>query len=170
MTIDPRWADLAATLAAASYAEVRAEAGQILAAEAARSRLDERRGPVVLTLVDGQVLRGVLGRPYVADCLTLLAPDGPDRLVAGWAIGTIEGSVAALRSEAKGEDRDRWTLGSWLRAAQDEGGRVRATVRGGRIGFGHVRFVGADHVQLLAADGTSLVVAWAAVTIWQRHD
>lgn len=162
MTQDRTWLDLSSALAAAAASELRAESAELLAAEAARCRLVDRRGPAVLRVAGGAVVAGTLVPSSIDGWLAVDGGAGSVRLVNTAALTLIEGSQAGIRPEDAIVPR---TLGSWLREQADRGAVLRVTLTDGRVIVGLPVLVGADHVEVRSA-GARVVVPWAAVAWW----
>lgn len=133
----------------------------LLAAEAARSRLADRTGPARVWLRCGQVLSGVLGgeRP-VEDALVLTTDLGPV-LVPTHAVVCILGGQPGLRDEAQRLER----LSRRLREVWSAAGSVRVLLRDGGWVAGPVTWVGADHAVVGGSETTA--VPYAAAEAWR---
>jgi hypothetical protein len=136
------------------------DAADVLAAEAARSRLGDRTGPARVWLRCGQVLAGVLGgAPPVEDALALTTDLGVV-VVPTRAVVCVIGGQPGLRDEADRPGR----LSRGLREAWSAAGSVRVLLRDGGWVAGPVTWVGADHAVL---GGTEPVaVPFAAADAW----
>lgn len=168
--VDEVWLEAAAAVSADDAAEVRADAAELFAAEAARTRLVDLRGSVRIRVRCGETLQGIVTTDDPVDAHVMLtsAPSpgtfdgGRTRclLVPTDAVLQIDGSSIDLRQEAV--TRVPRTIGSWLRERWSDGEVVRILDRSGVVQTGAVTFVGADHVRL----DSGRCVAWSAVDAW----
>ena len=162
---DRLWSDAAALVQADEDADLRAEAREVYAAEAARCRLVDRIGPGQVRLACGITMAGELSPgEAVTGLLALLAPDGRLVLVAERAVVLVVGTASALRVES---DRREPTLGQWLREAWGDGDPVRALDATGEWHAGPVVFVGADHAVIESVQGP-MVLPMRSVQAWSR--
>lgn len=161
---DDLWLEAAAAIHAETDAELRADAAELFAVEAARTRLIDLRGSLRIHLRSGQVVAGCASAETerIEGHLSL-TPEGRTTeqvlLVPLEAVVHIDGSESALASETSSRGR---SLGSWLRDRWAEGEVVRIIDRCGATHVGVVTFVGADHVRLDAMR----CVAFHAVDAW----
>lgn len=164
--MDEVWLEALATVAAEADAELRADAAEVFAAEAARIRLGDVRGPVRITLRSGRSVTGTVETAEPVDGHLVLASADPPAgashqlLVPVGAVVILDGSRIDLRVEAPGE-RAR-SIGSWLRDQWSEGGVLRVLDRTGALHVGPVALVGADHVRL----APSRCIPFRAVDAW----
>lgn len=135
-------------------------AAEVLAAEAARSRLGDRAGPARVWLRCGQVLSGVLGGAPPAEDALLLRTDLGEIVVPEHALVCVIGGRPGLRDEDGRPPR----LSQLLREAWTAGGSVRVLVRDGGWVAGPVAWVGADHAVLDGAE--PIAVPFAAADAW----
>ena len=163
--VDRVWLEAAAAVSAHRDAELRADAAEVFASEAARIRLVDLHGPLAIRVRCGQVLRGQRDDQEPVDGHLSLRPDpgtSPRQilLVPSRAVISIEGSVMDLRPELDA-DRGR-SLASWLRERWQDGEVLRILDRSGLVHAGPVEAVGADHVRLTS----SQCIAYDAVDAW----
>ncbi len=164
---DSAWLDLTSALTASADEELRGEAADLLAAEAARCRLTDRAGPAVVRLDDGTVVRGTLVPDAVEGWLAVEGQQADAQvLVNVSAVVTVVGSRPTLRRD---DGRLPVTIGSWLREAHAASAQLRAVLAGGEVVVGRPTSVGADHAELTDA-GRAIVVRTAAVRRWERID
>lgn len=157
------WLETVAELQSGMDAEVRAEARELFEAEAARTRLQDRRGRGVMRLRCGVALSGVLGDADGPDgTVSLRTADGALVVVVQSAVVTLVGAPAGLRDE---EAHSRGTVGAHFRAWWAAGGPLRLLLTDGRWLAGVVAFVGADHLELQAGD-EPVVVPFGALEAW----
>ena len=164
------WLEAAAAVQAEVDADLRADALEVYRAEAARSRLCDRRGSATVALRCGRVLTGSLGRLAAPPAGQTAAPDGFLELIdaqgrllaiAPDAVLAVRGSRSGLRDELTSGP----TLASVLRGLWAVDGVVKALGADGTWLTGRVVFVGADHVELHLPDET-LAVPFSAVEAW----
>ncbi|MDI1290493.1 MAG: hypothetical protein PSX37_11165 [bacterium] len=144
--------------------QVRDDAFELFAAEAARVRLEDRTGDVRVVLRSGHILIGELSTSdVVSDHLELLDTRGRQLLVSTNAISVMHGSSAALRDEASGGASR--SLASRLRETWSAGGRLRVLLASGEWLGGAIVLVASDHVEL-AIGGYPCVIPFAAGQAW----
>jgi hypothetical protein len=187
-------AEAAAGLQSDIDADVLAEAAEILTAERVSlgivDRLSAAPRPVTLTLRSGCVVEGIVRE--VGDRVVVLAGgDGAEHCIAIAGVVTVRGLPTALSNvdvsnaaeSAHGMRRRSAvapTWGSYLRASTLRASTLRAST-GVEVRFilfdgssltGLPALVGADHVDLLMADGavTTCSLAWIsrAIRPWSR--
>lgn len=165
---DDLWLEAAAAIHAEADADLRADAAEVFAAEAARTHLVDLRGSLRIQLRSGAVVRGraSAGSERIDGHLSLTdaAASGggaaePVLLVPVEAVVVIDDSESALPSESPSRPR---SLGSWLRDRWSQGEVVRILDRCGATHVGVVTFVGADHVRL----DSMRRIAYRAVDAW----
>jgi hypothetical protein len=182
-------AEAAAGLQSDIDADVLAEAAEILTAERVSlgivDRLSAAPRPVTLTLRSGCVVEGIVRE--VGDRVVVLAGgDGAEHCIAIAGVVTVRGLPTALSNvdvsnaaeSAHGMRRRSAvapTWGSYLRASTlraSTGVEVRFILFDGSSLTGLPALVGADHVDLLMADGavTTCSLAWIsrAIRPWSR--
>jgi hypothetical protein len=175
-------AEAAAGLQSDIDADVLAEAAEILTAERVSlgivDRLSAAPRPVTLTLRSGCVVEGIVRA--VGDRVVVLAGgDGAEHCIAIAGVVTVKGLPTALSivdvsnaaESAHGIRRRSGvapTWGSYLRAST--GVEVRIILFDGTALTGLAALVGADHVDLLMADGavTTCSLAWVSrvIRLW----
>lgn len=164
--VDEMWLEAAAMVAADVDADLRREAVEVYAAEAARTRIEDLGGAMRVRVRCGHVLAGVADpREPIAEHLVLAASGAGARdhvalVVPTWAVIAVDGSAVALRDEADGP-RPR-SIGSWLRERWHEGDVLRILDRSGTMHIGPLSMVGADHVRL----ASGRCIALRAVDAW----
>lgn len=157
------WLETVAELQSGMDAQVRAEAREVFEAEAARTRLQERRGRGVMRLRCGVALSGVLTEPDGPDgTVSLRTADGAVVVVVQSAVVTLVGAPPTLRDETAGS---RGSFAAHLRCWWASGESIRLLLTDGRWLAGVVGFVGADHVEL-NADDEPVVVPFGALEAW----
>lgn len=157
--------DAAALVQAEHDADLRAEAREVFAVEAARCRLADRVGQGRVLLRCGVRLAGAW-QPgdRIAGFIAMRDGDGRGYLVAEDAVVLVTGTQSALRDESACPET---TLGHWLRQAWDDGEPVRALDALGDWHAGPVSFVGADHV-VIDTDAGPAVLPAGTVQAWSR--
>lgn len=162
------WAEAESIVQAEADADLVDEAYEVFLAEAARLRLLDRRGAVRMQLRCGVHVEGDLSDMLrVRAHLGVITPSGGVVLVATRAIAVLEGSSRGLRSECAADPESEVTLTSWLREAWRAGALLRVTCGDGLVRVGVLRWVGADHVELLGAGGDDAwVVPCDSVEAW----
>ncbi len=146
---DPLWLEAAARVAAGLDDDTRAEAAEVYAAEAARCRLADRTGQVLLRLQGGHVVQGrLVPDEPIADHLVVDA--GRWALVPVRAVLSSTGSRPALRAEAGPRDR---SAASVLRDLWFEDAVLTVLGTDGATHRGSLCFVGADHVDVGTSGG-----------------
>lgn len=150
--VDEVWLEAASVVASDADADLRMEAADVYAAEAARTRLVDLSGPLRVQLRSGQVLTGrAVDDESIADHLVLGAShtDARDRVtvvIPTRAVVLIDGSAVALRQEEHGIGPR--SIASWLRERWHEGDVLRILDRSGATHLGALSLVGADYVRL----------------------
>ncbi len=172
MDVDRLWSEAAAAVQGDLDAYVVEEAHEVFLAEAARTRLLDRRGTARIALRGGGEVRGVIvEEPHVLGHVALRDPDGTTSLVALDAIGFLTGSEVRLRPEtgasatASAVGDAGCTLASWLREEWQRGSVLHVLDRSGSRWAGRATFVGADHAELDCPTGL-VVLPYAAVDCW----
>jgi 3',5'-cyclic AMP phosphodiesterase CpdA len=161
------WLEAAAGLQSELDADVRTEAFEVFVAEAARVRIEDRRGPARLVVRSGVVLTGDLadaGQDALAGLLELLLDSGRRLLVPIDALVTMTGAPVRLQVDEPAGIRP--TLASRLREAWQLGEQVRVLLSDGRWLSGPIVLVGSDHVEL-GAGLQSAIIPFGAVDAWQ---
>ncbi|MFZ4485068.1 MAG: hypothetical protein ACOYO9_00650 [Candidatus Nanopelagicales bacterium] len=177
-------AEAAAGLQSDIDADVLAEAAEILTAERVSlcivDRLSAAPRPVTLTLRSGCVVEGMVRE--VGDRVVVLADGaGAEHCIAIAGVVTARGLPAALSNADVSNAAENvhgvhrrsavaTTWGSYLRAST--GVEVRIILFDGTSLTGLAALVGADHIDLLMADGavTTCSLAWVSrvVRLWSR--
>lgn len=157
--------DLEARAAASERAELAAEIDERVIAERAAVALGERlaahRGRELgVVLVGGSRVRGVL-RSVAADGFLMVA-DGAELLVPAHAVAVFEGLERRTAVRTAVEARLRVT--SVLRRLAEQRSPVMVETAAGTVS-GVLVEVGADHVDIDAAEGRRATVATAAVRL-----
>jgi hypothetical protein len=167
MASDDPWLEATAQIRAELDDELREEAREVFVAEAARTRMIDRRGVARLLLRCGETLDGDLvpaGAEHVDGHLTVLTSADREVLVAESSIVSVTGSEPALRLESSARPR---TLASWLREAWDLGVPVSGLTCRGVWVRGSIVRVGADHVDI-GPVGDVVTVPFTAIEAWSR--
>ena len=167
---DRDWLEVSGRVAAELAADLRGEAFEVYLAEAARTRVMDRRptgseGPteIQVTLRCGHVVAGAIDdADPVSDALTVVATGGRRLLIPVGAAVTLTGLPRRLRDE--GGPTVTASIGSRLRMAAADA-PVRVLLRTGGWIAGDVAFVGADHVDLVSA-GRVVTVPFSSVDAW----
>jgi hypothetical protein len=158
---DAIWLEAAARVSAELDEDTRAEARDLLAAEAARCRLVDRDGWVTVRLVGGHLLEGsLIPEESVADHLWVEGRVAG--LVAVRSVLGITGGRPRLRDEPGRLER---TLSAALRQRWMAGDSIRVLRVDGGVHLGVPTFVGADHVDLHGDTG-ELTLPFASVAAW----
>lgn len=168
--VDPvrLWAEAESIVQAEADADLVDEAYEVFLIEAARLRLVDRCGAVRLQLRCGIPVEGHLSKDRrVRAHLGLTTTSGVVVLVPVHAIAVLEGSSRGLRPEGASDEASEVTLTSRLREAWRAGAVLRVTCGDGIVRVGVLRWVGADHVELLSASGEDTwVVPYDSVEAW----
>jgi len=146
--------------------DIPGDAFELFMAEAARVRLSERTGDVLITLRSGTRLAGhlVAAESEAVDRhIHLVERSGRCVLVATDSVVSIVGAVTELRDESPGEVPR--SLRSRLRGAWASGCRVSALLQDARWINGSIVIVAADHMELSVGD-QAWVVPYSAVEAW----
>lgn len=137
------------------------DVADVLAAEAARSRLCDRVGSARVWLRCGQVLAGTLaGREAIEGALTLNSGDVGRLEIPLDAVVCVIGGRPGLRDESARPVR----LTARLREAWSSGHPIRILLRDGGWQAGPISWVGGDHVVIGGAVPTA--VPYASVDAW----
>lgn len=168
--VDPLrlWAEAESIVQAEVDADLVDEAYEVFLAEATRLRLVDRQGAVRIQLrcgvhVEGDLSDDLRVRAHVGVTTT----SGGIVLVATRAVVVLEGSVRGLRAECTADAASDVTLASWLREAWRAGALLRVTCGDGLVRTGVLRWVGADHAELLGASGIHpWVVPYESAEAW----
>jgi hypothetical protein len=151
--LDRVWLEAAASVQSDLDSATRDEAREIFVAEAARTTLADRIGPAVVVLRCGAVLRGSLvesrAQTVPEGFVAIRTDESRYLLVNASSIVAISGTAPRLSEEGSRSTR----AGSLLREAWSLGQVVRVLLADGRWLVGTIGFVGADHVDIDAADG-----------------
>lgn len=164
--VDDIWLEAAAAVAADADADMRREAAEVYAAEAARTRLLDLRGQLRVQVRCGQVLTGrkaddePIGAHLVLTSVQQGAGVASVLVVPVDSVVAVDGSTVELRDESEAT-RPR-TLSSWLRERWGDGEVLRILDRTGRTHVGALALVAADHVRL----ESGRVIALHAVDAW----
>jgi hypothetical protein len=174
-------AEAAAGLQSDTDAEVLAEAAEILTAERVSlgivDRLSVAQGQVTMTLRSGCRVEGIASD--VGDQVVVLAGvDGAEQCIAIASVVTIRGLPSSLSNEhrsneprssvtQRGQEFRRpavgaLTWGSFLRA--EPASEAHVILIDGTAITGRLALVGADHVDLLVADGSVTTCALSAIS------
>ena len=169
-------AEAAAGLQSDTDADVLAEAAEILTAERVTlgivDRLSAAQRTVTMTLRSGCRVEGNI--QDVGNRLVILTGvDGAEQCVAIASIVTVRGLPSSLSNETQRDQGARrpavgaLTWGSYLRAAT--AAETRIILIDGTSITGRLALVGADHVDLLMADGAVTTCALTSVSRLIRH-
>ena len=169
-------AEAAAGLQSDTDAEVLAEAAEILTAERVAlgivDRLSAAQRPVTMTLRSGCRVEGIASD--VGDRVVVLAGvDGAEQCIAIASIVTIRGLPSSLSNEPLSNETQRGqgvrrpavgalTWGSYLRA--EPASVAHVILIDGTTITGRLALVGADHVDLLVADGAVTTCALSSIS------
>lgn len=164
-------AEAAAGLQSDTDAEVLAEAAEILTAERVTLGLVDRfaaaQRPVMMTLRSGCRVEGMVRD--VGDRVVVLAGvDGAEQCIAIASVVTIRGLPSSLSNETqRGQGVRRpvvgaLTWGSYLRA--ESASESHVILIDGTTITGRLALVGADHVDLLLADGAVTTCAISSIS------
>lgn len=154
-------AEAAAAVQTDTEADVLTEAAELLVAEQARVRIEDRWRPgarVQVSLVPQGSIQGqvIAAGPELA---VLLGADGSQHAVAVASIARISGLGPALRAEEASGMRVRPSWGAWLRRCEV----VCVTCRDGWQQVLQVVSVGADHLDGRSLDGSLECLAFSAL-------
>ena len=161
------WQEAAAGVQSSLDAELRDEAHEVFVAEAARCRMADRVGRARVSLRCGVTLDGELAPDSddaIEDHLVMTDEAGVSLLVPVAAIAAMTGSRPALRPEGQGRTR---SLASWLRELWSTDEPIRLVDGSGRWVVGRLRYVGADHVEVVSGE-SARVVPLVSVEAWRR--
>ena len=169
-------AEVAAGLQSDTDAEVLAEAAEILTAERVSlgivDRLSAAQRPVTMTLRSGCRVEGMVRD--VGDRVVVLAcVDGAEQCIAIASVITIRGLPSSLSNETVSNETQRGqgvrrpavgalTWGSYLRA--ESASESHVILIDGTTITGRLALVGADHVDLLLADGAVTTCAISSIS------
>lgn len=159
------WLEAVSAVAADADADLRAEAAEVFAAEAARIRLVDLHGRVRITLRCGQVVAGLLDGDEPIGGHLVVCADGSETVGQRWLIPTnavvhLDGSRIDLRPELS-PPAPR-SIGSWLRERWLDGDAISVLDRSAVRHTGSITLVGADHVRL----ASSRCIPFHAVDAW----
>ena len=166
-------AEAAASLQSDIDADVLAEAAHILTAERVALRLADRleaaANPVTMTLRSGCRIEGTVDRRG-DDVVVLVDRYGAEHCIALASAVTVRGLRPALSANEQGaqtggDRRPRVASVSWGMFLRAESGiDVRLVLVDGTELFGSPALVGADHVDILGADGDVTTCALVAIS------